>query len=365
MGNPRLWIGLLVTIAFLGLLVLRVDVGETVRRLGRANYVFLLPGLGLYATAVLGRTLRWRYLLLPLKGVGLGRLVPVVVVGYMANNLLPMRLGEVVRSYYVGEREGVSKAAAFATVVVERVFDGLALLFFLVVAAAFLPVAGLVKGLGETTRVPWPILAGGTVLSFVVVSGVLLWGSRGPAAWTRLAALVCRPLPARWKGQVVGLVDLFATGLSTLRNPGRLAAVFLLSVPVWLAEAATSYVIALGFGLEAPLGGLGGMATAIVAMTAIANLATSLPSSQGGVGPFEFFAVATLVLLGVEAEVATAYVVALHLTLLVPVTVVGLVYLWVGKESLLRLMRLPPMAAKASAAEGRVASGPVPREELP
>ena len=84
------------------------------------------------------------------------------------------------------------------------------------------------------------------------------------------------------------------------------------------------------------------MAAAMLAVVSTSNLGTALPSSQGGIGPFELFAVATLVVLGVQREAAIAYTIVLHVALLVPVTILGLLYLWVGKESLVQLVRLGP-----------------------
>ena len=111
MRSGRLWLSLSISVLLLGLLVWRADVGGTVRSLRDANYLFVIPALAFYFLAVLFRTVRWRLLLLPLCSATTRRLFPVVVIGYMANNLLPMRLGELVRSYYVGERERVSKSA--------------------------------------------------------------------------------------------------------------------------------------------------------------------------------------------------------------------------------------------------------------
>lgn len=258
----------------------------------------------------------------------------------MANNLLPVRLGEVVRSYYVGQREGVSKSAALATIVVERVFDGVTLLFFLVVVSIFLPVAGLVQDLARDIGVPWQLLVVGTTLPFVLVLGFLTLVAYRPWLLLRWIGALTRRLPGRVGANVMGLAELFITGLGILRQPRRLAALFLLSLPVWLMEVAMYYVIGFSFDLPSPLGGVGAMAAAMLAVTATANLAVSLPSSQGGIGPFELFAAATLVVLGVQGEIAAAYAVALHVALLVPVTLLGLLFLWMERDSLVGLLRM-------------------------
>ena len=361
MRSRRLWFGLAVSLVFLLLLFLRVDLKDTVRSLGKANYLFVVPAIALYFVALVFRTLRWRFLLSHLKPIPVDRLLPVVVVGYMANNLLPIRLGEVVRSYYLGQREGVSKSAGLATIAVERVFDGLTLLFFLAVASMALPIGGLVQDLAEDTGLPALLLIAGTTVPFVFALGSLIVVAYRPAwpvwlaervtrrliavayrsAWlVWLVERVTRRQPEKLGPSIVEVVELFVSGLASLRDPRRLLALFLLSLPVWIMEAAMLYVIGFSFDLQDSFSSQGMMIAAILATTATANLATSLPSSQGGIGPFELFSTATLVVLGVAGPVATAYTVTVHAALLVPVTLLGLAFLWRQNLSLAQLTRV-------------------------
>ena len=328
MGSKRLWLGLAVTLVFLGLLLLRVDLGETVESLAKANFLYLIPAIGLYSMAVVFRTLRWRFLLSHLKAIPTSRLLPVVVVGYMANNLLPVRLGEVVRSYYLGQREGVSKSAALATIVLERVFDGLTLLLLLAAAALVLPVGGLVEDLAERSSIPVYLLVLGAIAPFVIVLALMIAAARWPGWPVRALAPLTRRLPVKMGLSLVELTGLFITGLASLRDIRRVQMLLLLSLPVWLLEASMLYVIGFSFELQDHFSGQVEMAAVILAVTATSNLATSLPSSQGGIGPFEFFAIGTLVVLGVPAPVATAYTITMHAALLLPVVVVGLATLW-------------------------------------
>ena len=362
MRSRRFWFGLTFSFLFLGLLLWRVDLGETARSLREANYIFVIPGLVFYFIAVAFRTVRWRLLLLPLRSIALGRLYPVVVVGYMANNLLPVRLGELVRSYYLGRREKVSTSATLATIALERVFDGVTLLFLLAAVSVFLPMAGLIQGLARDAGIPWPVLVAATTTPFVVVLALLTLIAYRPWWALRWVAAVTRRLPTGAESQVMKLAELFVTGLGVLRHPRRLAALFLLSLPVWLAEAAMYYLIGFSFDLPSPLGGVGIMVAAMLAVTATSNLATSFPASQGGIGPFELVAAATLVLLGVQGETAAAYAVALHVALLVPVTLLGLLYLWVGKDSLVQLVRMGERGVTVSSEGGPTEAAPMPEE---
>ena len=354
MINRRFWIGLAVSVLFLGLLFWQIDLSEMVTHLREANYVYLLPGVAVYfAVAVVFRTIRWRLLLAPMKRIGTGRLFPVVVVGYMANNILPVRMGEIVRSYYLGQREDVSKSAALATVAVERIMDGVVLLFLLAAASIFLPL-GLIEGVAEDTGIPWQIMVAGTTIPFLGAMGLVWFTANHPRWLLATVRWATAPLPGRLQALAREVVEKGIGGLEALKDSKRLAVLFALSLPVWAGEVAMYYVIGYSFDLAPALGGAGMMIVAMIAVTAISNLATALPASQGAIGPFELFATAALVALGVEGAVAAAYAVVLHAALLIPITLAGFVYLWLGKDSLGSIVRI---------SEARPVEQTVPRAE--
>ena len=93
--------------------------------------------------SVFFRALRWKYLLIHLKHIRMKILYVVVVIGYMANSLLPMRIGELVRSYYLSKESNISKSSVLATILVERVLDAVTLLLFIGIGAIFVPMAGI------------------------------------------------------------------------------------------------------------------------------------------------------------------------------------------------------------------------------
>ncbi|MBI4282736.1 MAG: flippase-like domain-containing protein [Chloroflexi bacterium] len=334
----RFWLAIGVSVLFLALFLARIDLWETWEKLREANYVLLLPAILVYFGAVYFRTLRWQYLLSPMKDMAVTRLYPIVVVGYMANNLLPVRLGEVVRAYYLGQKEKVSTVSTLATIVVERVSDGLALLFLAAVVSLFLPLFGLLQGLGERAGIPWVLLALAMSMPFLLIAAFMVVASYSPPWLETLVDKTAGVLPAGIRSRVRGLVQLFIDGLAVLQSPRRLLVVFLLSLPVWLMEALMYYIIAFSFGLDHVFS-LMEMAGVVLLVTSVANLAISVPAAGGGIGTFEVAAAATLSLLGAEGSTAGAYTIVLHTALLVPVTLLGLVYLWLDKMSLGQLTR--------------------------
>ena len=353
MRSGRFLLGLSVSGIFIAFFLYRVDLGEMGGALASADYRFVVPGVLLYLLSMLFRAVRWRIVLSSLGSFPIRRLWPVLMVGYAANNLLPVRLGELVRVHYLGSRENVSRSAAMATILVERSFDGLALLFLAALVSLFLPVVGLVRGLSEQIHVSWLVLALGFSLPFLAVIGVNIGLAVWPGAAHRLhmACMTRTPPGAGPRHTVMDVAGAFIRGFAVLRTPRGVATVFALSLPVWIAESMVYLVLALGFGMHGDFDHVLTLAGVLVLTTTTSNLGTSIPSSAGGVGPFEFFAQATLIFFGVTAATASAYAVALHATLLVPTTVLGLVYLWAGNESLVALARASQGGARAGGEE--------------
>jgi uncharacterized protein (TIRG00374 family) len=341
----RFWVGVAITAGFFALLVLRFDFSEMRESLASANYIYLIPAIGVYFISLYFRSFRWRYVLRPFASTRTSRLFPVVMVGYMANNVLPMRIGELVRSYYLSTREPVRGSTALATILVERVFDGLVLLVFLAMGTLFLPIAGLTSQISQTVELPFSIEPTGALVTAVVVVpfvGVLtlmVLAALYSELFIQWASRVVMVAPEKYRAPSLRLIVRFLGGFEGLNRPSRIASVFLLSLPIWLAEGAVYYLVALGFGLQSEFDSGALMIVAMLVVTSTSNLATSIPSSQGSVGPFEFFAALSLTFLGVSSGLAFGYAVVLHVTLLVPVIITGLLHLALRNVSLTDLTR--------------------------
>ena len=323
------------------------------RALADANYVYLIPGVALYLVSVFFRTVRWQILLRHMGAVPVRRLYPVVVVGYMANNLLPMRMGELVRSYYLGQREGISKTSALATIFVERVLDAMVLLFFIALVGLFFPLTSLATAFGERTGVPWLLLVLAFTVPFVGAFATLIVLARFPVWSDHALAVLVKRLPSSFQAPARHLVQMCLHGISPLSDPKTLAALFLLSIPVWLFEAGLFFFVGLGFGLQESFASLGNMAGANVLVTAVANIGSSIPAAPGGVGLFEIVARETLVLLPdapIDRAVAAAFATVVHAALLIPMIVLGQLFLWADHVSLRRLSRSEPVVSTSEPA---------------
>ena len=334
----QIWFGVAVSVALLVVLLYQMDLGDLKQAIVEARYAYVAPAVLIYFGAVFFRAVRWRYLLMPLRTFPVMRLYPVVIIGYMANNLLPVRLGEVVRAYYLGRQENFSTSSALGSIAAERLFDGLTLLALTAFSAPWLLLLGEFDGAADVSRTTAIWLAAGLVAVF---GGFLVF----------FTLLVSRPefanlvekcldlLPGRTRPAAVHFFRTFVSGMAVLRDPRKQAALAAYSVPVWLMEGAMYLLIAYSFNLDAYFTSTGALILAALLLTAISNLATAIPSAVGGIGPFELGAQQTLVALGVGASVAGAYAGFVHLAALwLPVNVVGLVLLWKQNLSLRSLV---------------------------
>ena len=302
--------------------------GAMLSSLDHASYWVLIPAVAAYFVGVWLRAVRWHFLLRPVKPIAAARLFPVVVIGYMANDVLPARLGELVRVYVLGEQEDVPKTTTLATIVVERLFDGIAMLLFVILVGLLVPLNSQITQIFRVAAIVF-------VTALIVLFGI--GSSRERAIW--LVQQGERLLPAKFEGRVASLAERFIEGLDCLQSVPLSAMIFFLSIGAWLCEATMYFTLAQGFGL-----GLGFPAYMLTA--AVANLGAMVPAAPGYIGTFDFGALASLRLFGANPGAAAGYVLVLHLALLLPVTLLGLVFLWRSNLSLRTVGQRSAMSSK-------------------
>lgn len=308
--NKTLWIGVVISLALLAFLFKGTDLNALGDVFRTANYIFLIPALALYFVGVLARAVRWHFLLRSIKPIGYSRLFQVTTIGYMANDLLPFRIGELVRAYILGETERISKASTLVTILLERVFDGVTMILFLGAASFFLAFNDYLRTL----------LLLGSIL-FAAVVFVLVIAASFRDRFDHLIHRLLGRLPERWSAHGLNLLDAFFHGLSVLRNPADAFLALGFSIAAWLCEATMYAVLAVGFGITVSF-------PVFVIATAVANLATLVPSTPGYVGVFDAPVRYILELFNVNVNVATSFTLLLHAALVIPIVLLGLVFTW-------------------------------------
>ncbi len=293
------------------------DVWETLRA---ANLWWLLPGIAVYFVGVWARAWRWHYLLKPIKSIPTNAMFPIVAIGYMGNNIYPARAGEVLRAFILRRKQGVPVSASLATIVVERIFDGVVMLMFVIFNLNGL--AALSHDSGFVGSIQAVAIWGAA--AFAVALAVFLLAAMFPHQSLGLFHRFAEPLiPARFRPRVAGMLTSFWTGLEALRSPASILMVFLTSVVIWLLETAKYWFVMFAFDFTGYSGGFFGL----MLMNGIVNLATTLPSAPGYIGTFDGPGIAVLTLYGVEPPVATAYTLTLHAALWLPITLLGIYYM--------------------------------------
>ena len=262
------------------------------------------------------RAVRWRIMLSAAGAPGRARPVwQATAIGFMANNVLPARGGELARAYAASRLVPCRFTTALASIAVERVFDGLVIVLLLAVAIAApgFPAAATIGGKSLSTIAAW---TGGVFVALLVFLFVVV---HAPASALSLAGRALRRLlPARAAEFLVGLARHFIEGLSILREPRDFGRVVVWSFVLWLVNAAAFYTGFLAFHLDRlPFG-------AALLLQGVVAIGVAIPSSPGFFGLFEYASRAGLGLYGVTAAGAVSFAVGIHLGWFLPITAIGL-----------------------------------------
>ncbi len=268
---------------------------------------------------VWARAWRWHYLLRPVKSVPTRHMFPIVAIGYMGNNIYPARAGEVLRAVILKRRYAVPISASLATIIVERIFDGVVMLGFIFINLSEL--ASLNQGAG---------VIGDASIQNIALIGTFIFG--GALLVFLLAAMFPRPtlgilstlsgwfIPQRLRPKVMDISQRFLGGLESLRSPYEALMVFITSVVIWLFETGKYWFVMHAFPFQVSF-------FALMLMNGVVNLATTIPSAPGYVGTFDAPGIAVLAAYGVDKALAASYTLVLHVALWVPITALGAFYM--------------------------------------
>lgn len=313
MKRWQFWLGICISILFLFLALRGLHLDLIWDTLKNANYWWLVPSLGVYFVAVCVRSWRWHYLLRPLKKIPTNIIFPIVTIGYMGNNIFPARAGELLRAFILKMKEKVAISSSLATIIVERIFDGVVMLGFV-----FLNLPELAKLTSDSgfigsiqTLALWGAVAFlGALLVF------LLAAMFPPVTFRAVDWIIMHLIPKFWRGRASSLTQRFLSGLEALRSPKDALMVFLTSIVIWLLETCNYWLVMQAFPFRVSF-------FTLMLMNGIGNLITTLPSAPGYIGTFDAPSIALLTASGVSGEVAAGYTLLLHGALWLPITLVG------------------------------------------
>lgn len=311
MSGPlaRALLGLAVSAVAVALLVRQVDPDAAANVLRQASPWLVAATASFICLDLAVRALRWRGILEPLAPLPLPTVAASLLVGYLANNVLPARLGEVVRSHHLGNRTGVSRASVLGTVVVERVVDTGVLVAIASGAILLLAVRGVLAG----------VMLVGLGLTGLLVAGLALALAvhRLPFAERVITAV------GRWPALRSAAARL-RDGLAVAGRPRTMLPAIGRSVAAWGATIVAFAVAGQAIGVEMTWG----QAALLASGTA---LATAIPAGPGNLGTFELAAIEVAKAIGIAADPAFALALLVHVAILVVTTVGGMAALLVAR----------------------------------
>jgi uncharacterized protein (TIRG00374 family) len=288
---------------------------EVVAALAQADYLGFAALIVLTLFGFWLRALRWRWLLTTPRPVGLDALFSATMIGFMANNLLPLRLGEFVRAWALGRRAGLSKSNVFATVVVERVVDMITLIAIFGIAMWVHPIGAGTEA-GDMVRQG----AGVLVVAAIGLTVFVVVLERQPRLASSLMRLITSWLPDKLGRRIAGALDDFIEGLALFRDLPRLAWVFLLSFVMFGVFALCLTVSMWAFDIRAPW-------YAGLIMLVITAIGIMVPAAPGYIGTMNIACKVGLKLFDVGPEVSVPFSWFYWAGQWIPITLVGLWYL--------------------------------------
>ena len=322
--NWRVILGLLVSAVSLYIAIQNLQPARVWEALTQAHYLWILPAVALYLFALMMRTARWQVLLSSERRIPFRELLPTMAIGRGANNIYPFRAGEIIRVLLLRQRNCVSGGCGLASILVERVFDGLTMILFLLLAALIggIPDAQEIELFGQVASVDLRYILWFGIAIFgaalAVIYAIELWPEpiHKVVEW-----FVFQLTPRRFHKRLLDITARFIGGFSSVRSAGTLTLVLLFSIAVWSAETFSYRLLmnSFGFGLDLHH---------MLLMSGAANLGTALPSGPGNVGTFDAPSILVLTGVGVLKDTAISYQLLLHAVLWSTETLAGAWFMW-------------------------------------
>jgi uncharacterized protein (TIRG00374 family) len=300
--------------------------------LKQANYWWFVPMVAFIAFTMYQRAYRWNVMLAPIKNVKFSNLLAATCIGFMANNVLPLRMGEFVRAYSLATQDKeISKSASLATIFVERmVFDLVALL---VIFGGLLTFSSSLKDHIDQKTVYGIYIS--ISIAFIGLLAMIVLAVR-PKKVGDLLARYLFFLPDKTKEFIKDLIVRFSRGLEFLRNFKAVISVTLQTLLIWILMGVANYFVFAAFDFNLPL-------DAAFVLLVIVSISILLPSSPGFVGVYHVGVVWSLAVYGIEKERALSCAIVLHVVQYLVITIMGFYFL---KKEHLSLKKLEEEAAE-------------------
>lgn len=306
----RVGLGVLISAFSVYFVLHNVDYADIWSALMQADARYAALGLLSVAINTAGKAIRWKILVGPGgKHIHFSRYLMVLLVGQMLNTLIPAKVGELSRAYIVGGM-GPGRAFVLGTIVIEKFLDAIAYMLLFVLLLGLMP---LPAGVRESSSA---LILVGVVLG-VIMAGLMLQRDMLPGVVERLTQW----LPVRVQAQVVGMTSAALRSLNILKQQAELLQLILWTMLIWGTAVLTNYLTLLALGMHLPI-------AASVLILVVLQVGIAVPSVPGRIGVFELGCVWALAVFGVAQAAGLTYGIVLHAIVLVPSTLIGLLFFW-------------------------------------
>ncbi|MBN2384057.1 flippase-like domain-containing protein [bacterium] len=328
----KFWLGIVISVVFLYLFIRDIKWHELWTTILAVQIFFLIAMFLVNVSSFLIRALRWRYFFQGEKIPGFHALFSATAIGFLANALLPLRIGEIVRAVILGQKENIPKSTCLGTLVIERLFDMLSILFFFALYIIFFAQPSLSDS-GHHDYMHEITIAGYTsgLMCLVVIIGLVALRFR-TAQTLRLIDWTISWLPDRFHNSIMSIIKSFINGLDIMKDLKAFCISVVLSLVLWVWIIFQTYLLLLAFNLDL------GFTQAIFLLVVMA-FSVMVPAAPGYVGTFHYGTMIALAIMGVNETVASGVAIIGHVFSMFPIALVGFVYLWLENMSLLDLQK--------------------------
>ncbi|MDR1196467.1 MAG: flippase-like domain-containing protein [Endomicrobium sp.] len=315
----KILIGCLFSAVLIFLTLRQVNFKESFELIKNANYFILLPGVLIYVLTYILRGIRYYFMLLPVKKTRLFQNFPYTILGFFMNNIIPLRIGELIRAKVTGERLQISRSSVFGTIVIERLMDVIIFVLLFFVIMAVLPFPDFIK---NSFYISGIVFGAALFILFLISKNKI----KASAVMSKI------PMPAKIKNLALELLNKFAGGLIILRKPGIFSAAVLVSILIWVSESLFLVITAYACGISISV--IGGIFVVI-----IIGIGAIIPTAPGYIGAFEFMGVTALSALSVDKDAAFACIAIYHFLQLMTIFTLGIFSILKEKISFVDLFK--------------------------
>lgn len=310
----KVFVGIVISAVFIYVTFHGLEFSKMLAVLRSAQYLWLVPAFLVMLVSHWLRALRWGYILEPIKRMKVHPIFSALMIGYAANNVFPLRMGEFLRAFAIGKSQKISKSSALATVVIERlILDFVALLVILAATILLFP-----------TLLPQEIKSGGYLVFIFTIAAIVLIVFL--IEKTSATVLVLESiLPRKLFDLVQKILPSFAEGCMVFKKSEHYVRIIILSILVWILYVVSIYLSFFVFDFPDKFG-LDVKASLVVLI--FVTFGIMIPSSPGYIGTFHFFCALSLTTLNIPEGEAKTFALISHFLNVLPISVIGLVYFW-------------------------------------